>query len=1228
MMYMKRFYHSKFPALGKRTKHLFLTMRLTMLMLLAVTLSASASVSSQTVTLSARNIPVEKVFREIKKQTGFVFFYDESVFNKGEKLNLQLTNASIDDALKACLINASLTYSIIEKTVIIKRVAQLAKPLAPAARIVMDIVSIDVTGIVVNEKNEPVEGVSVVVKGTQRGVVTNAKGVFVIKSIEENALLVLTSVNIDPLEIRVGGKTNLATIRVKTKFVSGSDAIVVSTGYQTISKERVTGSTDRVDETILSKRPYANLSSMLVGQVAGLVADPATGFTIRGRASFSGAGDRVPLLVVDGFPIEGGFESINPNDVKTVDVLKDAAATSIYGARAANGVIVVTTKGTGPKGKMTVSYNNMISVGERIDLDHFMNMADSRSHINFIDRLYNTFRGTTFIADPYNLTAGSFRSPRSDYANLLIERQKGFITQEYFDAQKNKMLNTDYKADFNKYLMRNYLFQQHSFSIAGTGEKNSYKFSALLDNDKSSFQFNDNTKLLLNFTNIYTISPNIKYQISGNLTTFNAQTNGVNLTHAKSIVQPWSSLLDEEGNYTRMGYQNYEPLVQQFEPRLPYGMRYNLLEESSLKNNAYRGMDMRLQNQFDIKLADGLRFTPMFQYESFTDRSVSIYDEKMYATRNFANLLSRFDTAAGVFFSQIPQGGIYKRNNQSFRQSLKIRAQMDYNKTIGDKHEIVALAGGEVMTTTTDVEGPEMRFGYSAAGLNYAQFDYNQTRLDIFGNTIVENSLNYEGDLLYNYMSTGFRQAFKYNDRFVAGYFNGSYTYDKRFTATISARTDASNYVSKTLRDKFSPFYSAGLLWNLKNEKFMQKLRFVDRLALRGSYGVTGLAAGKTSVKAVTVFSSLAPYAETGNFPAGVVSGRDNDFLTWEKTYTSNIGLDFRIFKGKFTGSVDMYRRYSKDVLSNVQTSQVIQSTQLLSLNMGEILNKGIELSLGTNLNITKDLVWNGTLNFDFNYNEVRRFDYLNPSLPNYLGTGRGGFVVGKPTDYLYMVKIVGTTKDGYYVQEKRNGELVVANTINNSFSNFGRPTIPGITMNLEDRVHYMGRTTAPATLGFTNRFSYKGFSFMSVILGRFGHVFSRRDQSLSYAFTSLNFSNTGLAALQAPSLVATNNVGNVVPSILNQAMLNESNLIRNLYSNQVVQDASFLRLNELYLGYDLSESAVRSMGGLLKSINIFTQLRNLGTFWTGNNLGFDPENPLGTLKPIKIYTFGAKLTL
>jgi TonB-linked SusC/RagA family outer membrane protein len=1198
-----------------------LIMKMTVILLLAACLNVSAEGYSQ-VTLSERNVSLQKVFKQIQKQTGFDFLYSVELLQRSGNTSISVKDVSLEKALDICLQGKPLTYSIEDRTVVIR----------PKKETVSEDISavpptVDVRGKVVNERGEPIEGVSVIVKGTNTGTTTGFSGEFSITGVANDATLVISSVNTETVEIKVDGRAVLPVITAKTKIIS-ENSVVINTGFQTISKARATGAYDKVDERILSKRPYPNLANALVGQVAGMVADPATGFTIRGRSSLSGASDRVPLLVVDGFPIEGGFSSINPNDVRSVDVLKDAAATSIYGARAANGVIVVTTKGTGPKGKINVAYNAFMSFGENIDLDYYMNIADPKTQIEFEDRMYQTFKGTTFISDPYNQTNGSFRGARSPYTTLLIELEKGNITREFFDKERSKMLSSSYKNDYEDYLLNNYFFQQHNLIISGTGEKNSYKFSALYDNDQSTLQFNNSNKVMLNFTDIFNISKSIRYQIVANITSYNNSINGVSLGQVSSVTAPWTRLFDEEGNYSRMHYQNYEPLVKQYERRLPYSMRYNILEESQLKDNSYKGNDLRIQNQFDFRIANGFKFTPMFQYEQFTDKNVSIFNEKMYASRNYSNLLSKLDTVSKNYLSQIPRGGIYRRNGETRRESLKFRAQLDYTQQFNNRHEVVALAGLEVINTKTELTGPDLKFGYNSTGLNYALFDYAVDRLDMFNTAVLENSISYDGALLYDYKATGFRQNYRYNERFLAGYANGSYTFDKKYTASFSLRTDASNYVAKSVRDKFSPFYSVGALWNVKNENFLKNVKFVNRLAVRGSYGVTGLAAGKNSVKAVTVFSSQASTPETGNLPNGFLSGRDNDFLTWEKTYSTNIGTDFTLWGGILSGSVDLYRRHTKDVLSRVQTSQVIQSTTFLDLNLGEILNKGIELSLGTTVNFGRGFNWTGTVNADYNYNEVLRYDYINPTLANYLGSNRGAYIPGRPTDYLYMIKIVGTTKDGYFVQQKKNGELVVANSTANSFSNFGRSTIPGLNVDQDDRIYYQGRTTPPATFGFTNTFSYKGFSLMAVITGRFGHVFRMTDQWLNYSLNNNNYSATGLASMQGASLTATTKIGNVFPSVINQAMLGELSSMRNFYSEEVVADASHIRLNEIYFGYQFPESIMGNGTKFFKSVNLFTQARNLGLLWKANDSGQDPEYPIGSVKPTKVLTFGVKLLM
>jgi TonB-dependent starch-binding outer membrane protein SusC len=1221
---------------GKRAKF-FRIMKLITVFMLAAVMQVAAKGTAQTVTYSAKNAKLQTLLQAVEKQTGFVFFYNNEDVDKATPVTVTLSNIPITKALDEIFKNQSLGYDIQGKTIFIKyrplpviaitgETPVPTKESVPLAEIIK--------GRVVNENGEPVVGASVIIKGTNTGTNTNSNGEFEITAPTNNVTLVISSVNIEPYEIKTNGRTNLATISVKTKIIETA-AVVVNTGFQTISKERSTAASDRVTDAILSKRPVTNLANALAGQVAGLVADPNTGFVIRGRSSLSNnTADRTPLLVVDGFPIEGGFNSINPNDVKTIDVLKDAAATSIYGARAANGVIVITTKGMGAKGRMNVTYNSFVSIGSQIDLDNYMNIADAATQIAYEDKLFNTFKGltTNIYADPYTRTNGSFRGNLSPYASLLVELSKGNITQQNFDSKKQEILGTSYKDDYQKYLLRNSVVQQHNIVISGAGDRNSYKFSALYDDDKTSFQFNDNNKVLLGFTNIFNITNNIKYTFNTNLTQYNTKTNGISLAHAKSVTSPWTKLVDNNGNYTRMDYQNYEPLVQTFEPRLPYSMRYNLLEEASLRDNNYKGQDLRIQNELEIKFLKHFKIRPMLQYELFTDESTSVYDEKSYASRNYANWVSTLNTTTNTFVSQIPKGGIYRKNGANRRRSLKFRTQLDYNKTFGSRHEVVAVAGGEVINTRTEVSGPDLKFGYSGTSLNYALFDYAVDRFDMFNlGTILENSVSYEGANIYDFKASSFRQNRRFNERYLAGYFNAAYTFDQKYTASISARTDASNYVSQTVRDKFSPFYSAGLRWNIAKENFLKNAKFIDQLALRTTYGVTGNAAGKTSVLALSVFSTSAPSTETGNLPAGFITGRDNDFLTWEKTYSTNVGADFSFFKGKISGSIDLYRRHSKDLLSSVLTSQVIQSTSSLTLNLAEVLNKGIEVSLGTKQNFGKNFSWNGNLNFDYNYNEVLSYNFLAPALFNYLGTNTT-FIQGLPTDRLMMVRLAGTNKDGYFVQQKRNGELIVANTTTNSFAEVGGFGMGRMTSGLspkdDDRLYYQGRTTPPATLGFTNTFNYKGISLMAVITGRFGHKFLRTDENLLYSLGANSYSASGLAALQASSLIATTATGNINATIINQAVTGTSSSLRNFYSEAVVEDASSIRLNELYLGYDFAGNTLGKLGNIFKSATLYTQARNMGLLWKANDRGIDPDFPLGTLKPVKTFTFGVRLGL
>jgi TonB-dependent starch-binding outer membrane protein SusC len=900
------------------------------------------------------------------------------------------------------------------------------------ANMVQSIKSMDefiLKGVVRNKANEPMIGVNIKVKDGETGTITDINGEFSLDLPTGNEILVFSYIGFQTMEVPVESKSYLEVVMAEA-FLKLSEVTIVSTGFQTISKERITGAAGSVNSEVISNRPTTDLKSALNGQIAGLVSDPNLGFVIRGRSSLSNIqGDRLPLLVVDGFPIDGGFETLNPNDIKSVDVLKDAAASSIYGARAANGVIVITTKKDTRKDKINLNYNTFLSFGDQMDIRHYMDIIDAKTQIEYSDYFYNTFKNTTSIVSPFN--ALTFQGGTSDYFTMIFEKEKGLLSDQDFNTRRTQMLNADYKEDFDKYILQKPFTQQHNIIISGASDKNSYKLSLLYDGNKSFIQRNANDKILLNFGNSYKISQILTYNINTNLTYFSAKNNGVNLTHAKSIYSPFTRIFDDNGNFVNQSDKYFIPRAEAEHARLPFSTRYNLLEESYLRDNLSTAFDLRIQNELEINVGKGLKIKPMFQYEQYRSDRRDIYDANSFAVRDLQNVTSIFDTLSKKYIAQFPPGGVYNYTGGNNRSSFKGRLQADYNKTFNEKHEVALLLGGEIIKGTDHINAQDVKYGYSTKNLNYALVNYIFPHNTIFNNSLAAQNLGYESGRSQITPIEFQRQAFTQNERYIAAFFSGSYTLDKKYTLSASLRTDASNFISRTNRERFSPFFSAGLRWNVLQENFMKNNKTFDRLAARITYGATGNAAGKYNLLPFSVFATISPTGETGNFPSGDVSGRLNDELTWEKTYSTNVGVDFSLFNSKLYGSIDVYNRHSKDLIASVQTSNVLWSVSQLTLNAAEVLNKGIELSLGTSLKIGKELTWAGSINADYNYNKILDFNFTSTRLSSYLSGSE--FVEGLPTDRIMGIKLAGVTKEGFFIQETKTGELVTLNNTSNA---------------------------------------------------------------------------------------------------------------------------------------------------------------------------------------------------
>lgn len=1082
-------------------------------------------------------------------------------------------------------------------------------------------------GIVKNKANEPMIGVSIKVKDGKIGTVSDVNGEFSLDLVSGDEVLVISYVGFQTIEVPVL-KRSFVEVQIVESFMRLNEVTVVATGFQTISKERITGAAGSLKSEIIANRPTTDLRTALNGQIAGMVSDPNLGFIIRGRSSLSNIqGDRLPLLVVDGFPIDGGFETLNPNDIKSVDVLKDAAATSIYGARAANGVIVITTKREYIKDKINVKYNTFLSFGENMDVRNYMDMIDSKTQLEYSDYFYNTFKSTTSVVNPFtNLT---FQGGTSDYFTMIFERERGLLSEQDFNNRKAKMLEIDYKDEFQKNFLQKPFTQQHNIIISGATDKNNYKLSLLYDQNKSFVQRNDNNKILINFGNSYKISPSLTYTINTNLTYLNARNNGVNLTHAKNIYSPFTKIFDESGNFVNQSDKYFTPRAVADESKLPYSTRYNLLEESRLRDNQSNAFDIRVQNELEINLGKGLKIRPMFQYEQYRSDKRDIYDQNSFAVRDLQNITSVLDTISKKNVAQFPVGGVYNYTGGNLRSSLKGRLQADYNRTFNNRHEVALLLGGELIKGTDRINAQDVKYGYSSKNLNYAYYNYTFAHNSIFNQSFPATNLTYESGRSQISPIEFSRQAFIQNERYLAAFFSGSYTLDKKYTLSTSLRTDASNFISKRNRDRFSPFFSAGFRWNVLQENFMKYNKIFDRLAARITYGATGNAAGKYNLLPFSVFSTIAPTGETGNLPSGDVAGRLNDELTWEKTYSTNIGLDFSLFKSKIFGSVDVYNRHSKDLISNVQTSNVLWSVTQLTLNAAEVLNRGIELSFGTSIKITKDFNWTGSIIADYNYNKILDFNFTSPQLQQYVGFSQ--FIEGLPTDRIMGIKLAGVTREGFFVQETKTGELVVLNNTSNSFTGItalGTP-IPGVEIIDDPRLYYAGRTTPPATLGFTNSFHWKRFTLMAVMTGRFGHKVRNITNGLNFTSSPLakNFSKSAWDQIITTSpLVASDQLGILYPTLANRLMVGTGNSMYSFSSLNTIDNASALRWDELYLGYDFTNKDLRKIQNVFNSLTLYTQVRNLGLLWTNNKSGLDPGFLPGTIKPIKLFTVGARV--
>lgn len=1130
--------------------------------------------SGKRVSIHHNGIGVIDALEQVRTQCGVSLMYQSSAINQSIKLKLDLRQVSLREALDAICGPAGLVYEENNDYILIKRNKQTTR-----------LKKIIVKGIVSDEDNVPLPGATVRVSGLANGQVTDMDGRYEIE-VETGAVLEFSFVGYRSQQHKV---ENPITLHIRLTEALQSLQDVVVTGYQTISKERATGAFDIVGQKNIDK-PAVSVAERLVGVVPGVAStldsEGNVSLSIRGQSTLLSSGR--PLLVVDGFPIEGGFESINPNDVESISVLKDAAAASIWGARASNGVIVVTTKQSKKQKGLNVEFSAQTKIGARPDLAYMRNSASSAEMVEYEKSLFGKY-GIQPLAS--QVSAASFNTTHYytyTQAGILYNRYAaGELTEAEMNTGLEQLKQQNNLSQIQDLMMRRPVYQQYNLSLAGSTERMSNYVSLLYSRNDRRFQKVSDDNFQFNYRGKAKLLPMLDLYLSGMMAYQNSDLTGM---ESISGLAPYDLLVDASGKPTDLSHLHYyKPMIDRMVPKenFPYAdWSYNPLTEINNRSLKAHKLDLRFQGGLTWKIIEGLTFDTKLQYERLQYNYRNLYNEQTYYVRNKVNTSSSWNRHTNEVSQALPSGSILEESTDVIN-SYNFRNQVSFARVLGGVHALNFVGGLEISQTQTDGTRNAPSYGYNDDRLTVGVFPK--------GTTGLRNWLGKEMTLDYLNRYTYHRA------RYFSAFANLSYTFDERYSLSASFRTDASNFITDDPQYRYSPFSSVGLSWNVSREDFMQALPEVDHLKLRFTYGSNGNANSSTSV--VPLIRMLGYNQQTNEMEAEVWS-KGNPKLRWERTNVLNLGVDFDLWKSRLFGKIDLYYKYSKDVLGEVAIPMINGGTSAI-FNNAEIRNKGFELMLGSRLPIAKELTWEGNLSMAYNDNKIVKLFKTSAPYWQLSGEGSRSFQVeGKPLNSVYSyvydgVKNVGTATAPHRMPTVRlkNGEYMPLG---------GQTTYDGL-----DFLAYQGTTVAPWYVGMTHTLTYQDFSLSCIVVGKFGHIFRR---------TGFNYAGRGETPNAQLTELLHNNADKVVPMPL-QDTDPLSQWSRAAYLDYLTTSAANIRLQELSLSYNLPKRLLSQWG--VDRLTLYCQGNNLLTW---KRIDEDPEYLYGSYRLQPSCTFGLKL--
>ncbi|WP_316753301.1 SusC/RagA family TonB-linked outer membrane protein [Pedobacter gandavensis] len=1046
-------------------------------------------------------------------------------------------------------------------------------------------------GKIIDENKLPIVGANVRIKGKNLYATTSKEGAFLISNVELGATLIITSVGRITKEVTNIQRLNLGEILLESDNNELKEVAIVSTGYQSMPKERATGSFAQPVKEAFESRVSTDVLSKLNGITSGLVFNSNTGNTINGQFDINIRGRSTirandqPLIIVDNFPYSGDINNINPNDVVSVTVLKDAAASSVWGVKAGNGVIVITTKKGKVNQQLKVSLNSNFTIANKPDLFYNPNFLSSPNYIEVEKFLYDKGKYTTALSDVINYPAIS--------PAVEIMANNGRLSSADSLAAINRLKNIDVRNQNGGYFYRKAVTQQYAINLSGGTEKVTYYVSSGLDRSLRSLISNDNQRITINTLNTFKTLENLELSAGFYYTQSEANSDNTlnSILGQQSTYYPYIQYADLNSNPLAITRSYRDSYIASAPSKGFLDWTYVPLNEIGLTENRSKSTDSRIVTGLKYDLLKGLSFDLKYQYQkSATERKV-FQNEDSYYSRNLINQFSVVSNDRVVDYN-VPIGGILNYQNGDII-SQNFRAQFNLVKTLGN-HDISFLTGYEVSQSSTDVKGGAM-YGYDDNLATYGLVNYNEYYdVNPSGGANIPDGIIIRGTL----------------ERLRSAYAIGSYAYKQRYIFTGSARIDGSNYFGVATNQKSVPLWSVGGKWNVSAEKFYQ-LKWLPQLNLSMTYGYNGNLDRSTT--GITTFYRLssAKYTRIGYAEIGSVGNPD---LRWERISQTKLGLDFASNDNRLTGSFEYFFKKGVDLIGS---TQLAPNTGIVNFNgnFAEMKGKGFDLSLNSR-NIIGKFGWLTSMLISQATDKVTKYD-VKASNSQLVGSdGLNGRsivpIVGKPVYSVFSLPWAGLDPDNGdplgFVNGVRSKDYTALNATELSalkYNGSARPTLFG---------------------GLSNTFSYANLALTINISFKFNYYF--RQPSVSYTDLYQN-SIQGNADYSNRWMKPGDELTTNVPSGVYPANSARDKFYAN--SSIRVEKGDHIRLQDIGLSYTLRKSNFPFIP--VNDIQLYAYMNNIGILWKATNSNLDPDfipgsNTTTIFPSPKTFALGLKINL